>query len=113
VVHRLGKLHLTAEDLGLEDTQLMLWKSDWVRFLAFDPMMLNVSLYFAVYAARMRDHALSSAMEVYKGRALRSVRERLDVNSSAYSDSMIAAILLLTVTDVRKPHHGSSRLAQQ
>jgi len=76
-------------------------QSDWARFLP-DPTMLDVSLYFArhVYAARRQHHAVQFVVDTYKGRAIRSVRERLNYGSSSLSDSLIAAVLILTVLDV-------------
>lgn len=95
------KLHLVA-NLPASDTTLAVMKSDWAHFLP-DPTMLDVSLYFArhVYAARLQQHAFRTVLDKYKGRALRSVRERLNHGSSGLSDSFVAAILILTVVDVR------------
>lgn len=64
--------------------------------------MLDVSLYFAmhVYAARRQQHAIRFVVDTYKGRAIRSVRERLDYGAKGLSDSLVAAILILTILDV-------------
>jgi hypothetical protein len=96
----MGKLHLVP-NIPAFDTALAVMKSDWAHFLP-DPTMLDVSLYFAghVYAARRQHHAVQFIVDEYKGRAIRSVRERLNDGSNGLSDGLIAAILILTVLDV-------------
>ena len=76
-------------------------QSDWARFLP-DPTMLDVSLCFArhVYAARLERHAVSFVVDAYKSRAIRSVRKRINDGPKDLSDSLIAAILILSVLDV-------------
>lgn len=98
VTQAMEKLHLIT-NLPESDTALAVMKSDWARFLP-DPTMLDVSLYFArhVHAARLQDHVI---LDKHKGRAIRSVRERLNYGIDGLSDSLIAAILILTVVDVR------------
>lgn len=95
------KLHLVA-NLPPSDTASAVMGSDWARFLA-DPTMLDVSLYFGrhVYAARLQRHPFRSALDKYNGRAIRSVRERLTHGYHDLSDGLVAAILILTVVDVR------------
>lgn len=97
----MGKLHLVT-NIPASDTALAVMQSDWARFLP-DPTMLDVSLYFAryVYAARLQHHAVQFVVDAYKGRAIRSVRERLNDGINGLSDSLVAAILILTVLDVR------------
>lgn len=99
----MGKLHLVA-NIPASDTALAVTQSDWARFLP-DPTMLDVSLCFArqVYAARLQHHALQFFADTYKGRAIRSVRERLNGGPNGLGDSLVAAILILTVLDVRLP----------
>ena len=84
------------------DTAFTGLQSDWARFLP-DPTMLDVSLYFArqVYAVRRQQQGVQLAVDAYKGRALQSVRQRISGGSNSLSDSLIAAILLLTVLNVR------------
>ncbi|RDW73579.1 hypothetical protein BP6252_07486 [Coleophoma cylindrospora] len=93
------KLHLVT-NIPASDTTLAVMQSDWARFLP-DPTMLDVSLYFArhVYAARRHYHAAQFVVDTYKGKAIRSVRERLNDGYNGLSDSLVAAILILTVLD--------------
>lgn len=95
------KLHLVT-DIPVSDTASAVMQSDWARFLP-DPTIIDVSLYWArhVYAARLQHQAGQFIVDAYKGRAIRSVRERLNDGSDSLSDSLIAAILILTVLDVR------------
>jgi hypothetical protein len=97
----MGKLFLDT-DISASNSSLAVMQSDWACFLP-DPTMLDVSLYFArhVYATRLQHHAIQFAIDASKGRALRSVRERLNDGSNGLSDSLVAAILILTVIDVR------------
>lgn len=94
------RLHLIA-DVPASGTALTVMQSDWASFLP-DPTMLDVTLYFArhVYAARLQHHALELTVQTYKGRALRSVRQRIANVSNGLSDGLIAAIIILTVLDV-------------
>lgn len=64
--------------------------------------MQDVSLYFArhVYASRRHNQQVQLILDTYKGRAIQSVRQRLDYGSDGLSDSLVAAILILTVADV-------------
>jgi hypothetical protein len=100
VTQAMGKLHLVTNIPAL-DTALVVMQSDWARFLP-DPTMLDVSLYFAgqVYAARRQHHGVQFVVDANKGRAIRSVRERLNDGPNGLSDSLVAAILILTVLDV-------------
>ena len=95
------KLHLVA-DVPISDTALAVMQSDWAPFLP-DTTMLDVSLYWGrhYYAARLQRHAVHLVADAYKGRAIRSVRENLISGSNSPSDSLIAAILILTVLEVR------------
>ena len=95
------KLHLVT-DVPESDTAFAVVQSDWARFLP-DPTMLDVSLYFGrhVYAARQKHRSVQLILDAYKGKALQSVRERLNYGSEGISDSLVAAILILTVLDVR------------
>lgn len=104
----MGKLHLVTNIPEL-DTTLAVMRSDWVRFLP-DPAMLDVSLYWAghVYIARRQRDEVQLVVDEYKGRAIRSVRERLNDVSNGLSDSLIAAILILTILDVRSPFDATS-----
>ena len=97
----MGKLHLIT-GIPASDTGLAVIESDWARFLP-DPTMLEVSLYFArlVYATRRQHLAVQSVVDTHKGRAIRSVRERLSYGSNSLSDSFVGAILILTTLDVR------------
>lgn len=98
----MGKLHSITNIIPASETAASLTKSDWACFL-FDPTMLDVSLYFArhVYEARLQDHAIQFVLDTYKDKALRSVRERLNDESNGLSDSLVAAVLLLTLLHVR------------
>ena len=100
VTQAMEKLHCLT-NIPASDTALAVIQSDWACFLP-DPTMLDVSLYFArqVYAARLQHHAIEFAVDAYKGRAIRSVRERLNDGPNGLSDSLVAAILILTVLDV-------------
>lgn len=93
------KLHLLT-DIPESDTAFAVIHSDWARFLP-DPVMLDVSLYFArhVYAARQH-RSVQFILDTYKGKAIQSVRERLNYGSEGVTDSLVAAILILTVLDV-------------
>ncbi|KAK6381688.1 hypothetical protein LTS17_004747 [Exophiala oligosperma] len=84
------------------DAVLAMMQSDWAGFLP-DPTMFEVSLYFArqFYAARRQQHTHRSMVDAYKGGAIRAVRQRLNEGLDGLSDSLIAAILILTVLDVR------------
>ncbi len=101
----MGRLHLVI-DTPIPDAALVMMHSDWARFLP-DPTMLDVSLYFSrrVYAARLQHHAMQFLVDVYKGRAIRSVRKRLSDGPPDLNDSLIASILILSVLDVC-PHSG-------
>lgn len=101
VMQAMGHLHL-APNSPASDATLSVMQSDWARFL-FDPTMLDVSLCFArhVYAARLQHHAIQLVVGGCKGRALRSVIERLKEGSKGLNDSFVAAVLMLTVLDVR------------
>ncbi|KAK5089758.1 hypothetical protein LTR70_006600 [Exophiala xenobiotica] len=95
------KLHLVT-NIPASDTALAVMQSDWARFLP-DPTMLDVSLYWArnLYATRLQHRAVQFVVDTYKGRAIRSVRERLNDGSDSLTDSLVAAVLILTVLDVR------------
>lgn len=95
------KLHLVT-NIPASDNALAVMQSDWARFLP-DPTMLDVSLYWArnLYATRLQHRAVQFVVDTYKGRAIRSVRERLNEGSDSLSDSLVAAVLILTVLDVR------------
>lgn len=97
----MGKLHLDT-DVPASDAVLAMMQSDWAGFLP-DPTMFEVSLYFArqFYAARRQQHTHRSMVDAYKGGAIRAVRQRLNEGLDGLSDSLIAAILILTVLDVR------------
>ncbi|KAJ9644239.1 hypothetical protein H2204_001590 [Knufia peltigerae] len=88
--------------LVTSDAVLAMMQSDWAGFLP-DPTMFEVSLYFArqFYAARRQQHTHRSMVDAYKGGAIRAVRQRLNEGLDGLSDSLIAAILILTVLDVR------------
>lgn len=96
----MGKLHLVT-DIPESDAAFAMVQSDWARFLP-DPTMLDVSLYFArhVYAARRQHRSVQRVLDVYKGKAIQSVRERLNSGSDAVTDSVVAAIFILTILDV-------------
>lgn len=101
VAQAMGKLHLVV-NIPVSDTTLVTMHSDWVGLLP-DPTMLDVSLYLAghVYAARLQRQAVQFIVDTYQGRAIRSVRKHLTDMSNGLSDSLVAAILILTVIDVR------------
>ena len=101
VTQAMERLHLVA-DIPTSDTALAVMQSDWARFLP-DSTMLDVSLYWGrhLYAARLQHHAIHLVADAYKGRAIRSVREHLNSGPNSPSDSLIAAILILTVLEVR------------
>lgn len=65
--------------------------------------MLDVTRYFArrVYTARLQHHAAHFLADAYRDRAIRSVRERLNDGSNGLSDSLVAAVLILSILDVR------------
>jgi hypothetical protein len=94
------RLHLISSAVGL-DPETAVKQSDWARFLP-DPTMLDVSLYFArhVYAERQQRFLTNFLVDAYKGRALRSLRKRIEHNTLELSDSLVAAILTLSVLDV-------------
>jgi hypothetical protein len=94
------RLHLVP-DIPELDAAFALKESDWARFLP-DPTMLDVSVYFArhVYASRQQNQAVQVILDTYKGKAIRSVRQRLNYGSEGLNDSLVAAILILTVADV-------------
>lgn len=94
------KLHLVT-DIPESDTAFAVIQSDWARFLP-DPTMLDVSLYFArhVYAARRQHRSVQLILDTYKGKAIQSVRERLNHGPDGVTDSVVAAILILAVLDV-------------
>ncbi|KAI7779304.1 hypothetical protein LA080_000975 [Diaporthe eres] len=93
------KLHLVT-DIPESDTAFAVIQSDWARFLP-DPTMLDVSLYFArhVYAARRQHRSVQLILDTYKGRAIQSVRERLNHGPDGVTDSVVAAVLILAVLD--------------
>ena len=100
----MGNLHLVP-NIQASNTALAVMQSDWAHFLS-DPTMLDVSLYFAshVHAARRQYRAIyinQTVVDTYKGKAIKSVRERLGRGFNGLNDSFIAAILVLTVLDVR------------
>lgn len=97
----MAKLHLTT-DIPASDAVSAAEESDWSRLLP-DPVMLDATLYFAreVYAQRLQSHAMHFVAEAYKGKAIRSVKERLDDGATGLNESLIAAILILSVLDVR------------
>jgi hypothetical protein len=76
-------------------------ESEWACFLT-DPAMLDVSLSFArrVYRARLQHYAIQFVVDTYKDRAIRSVNERLNDGSNGLSDSLVRAVLVLSVLDV-------------
>ena len=94
----MGQLHLITKTL---DTTSYAMKSEWGCFL-LDPITLDVALCFArhVYAVRLQHHAYQLTAAAYKGKALRSVRKRLNDGSKGLSDSLVAAIIILTILDV-------------
>jgi len=96
----MGNLRL-AVNIPLSDTALARMPSDWTHLLP-DPTMFDVSLYLAghVYAARLQRQAIQFIVDSYQGRAIRSVRHNLAKMSNGLSDSLVAAILILTVIDV-------------
>lgn len=96
----MGKLHLLT-DIPESDKAFAVVQSDWARFLP-DPTMLDVSLYFArhVYAARTQHRSVELILDVYKGKAIQSVRERLNYGSDGVTDSLVAAIFILTILNV-------------
>ncbi|KAK2613113.1 hypothetical protein N8I77_000042 [Diaporthe amygdali] len=89
---------LLVTDIPETDTAFAVMQSDWARSL-HDPTMLDVSLYFArhVYAARRQNRAVQLILDTYKGKAIQSVRERLDYGSDGINDSVVAAILVFIV----------------
>lgn len=93
---------LLVTDIPETDTAFAVMQSDWARSL-HDPTMLDVSLYFArhVYAARRQNRAVQLILDTYKGKAIQSVRERLDYGSDGINDSVVAAILVFIVLNVR------------
>lgn len=101
VTQAMQKLYLVA-DIPESDTAFAPTHSDWARYLR-DPTMLDVSLYFArhVYAARQQNQSVQLIVDTYKGKAIRSVRERLNCGSDGVTDSLVAAIITLVIIDVR------------
>ncbi|KIW13321.1 hypothetical protein PV08_08509 [Exophiala spinifera] len=99
LTHEMEKLHLDAT-VPASDAVLIMMKSDWACFLP-EPTMFDVSLYFArlLYAARRQEHTQRLLVDAYKGRAIRAVRECLNQGLKALSDSLVAAILILTILD--------------
>lgn len=97
MLQAIGRLHLV---INIPDHDLAMKESDWTRFLP-DPTMLNVSLHFArhLYAARLQRHAVEFMVDAYRGSAIRSVREHIN---AGITDSLIAAILILSVIDVSR-----------
>lgn len=95
------KLYLVA-DIPESDTAFAPTHSDWARYLR-DPTMLDVSLYFArhVYTARQQNQSVQLIVDTYKGKAIQSVRERLNYGSDGVTDSLVAAIMTLIIIDVR------------
>lgn len=104
------RLHLVT-DIPASDAALAVIQSEWALLLP-DRTMLDVSLYFArhVYAARLQRHAIQLALDAHKDKAIRSVRERLTDGFYGISDSLVAAILILTVLEVRAPALSPLRL---
>lgn len=100
VAQAMERLHLVP---GIPESEaaFALAQSDWARFLP-DPTMLDVSLYFArhVNAAGKKHRAVQLVVDTYKGKAIQSVRERLNYGSEDLSDSLVAATLILTITNV-------------
>lgn len=100
VTQAMERLHLVP---GIPESEAAsaLAQSDWARFLP-DPTMLDVSLYFArhVDVARKKHRAVQIVVDTYKGKAIQSVRERLNYGSEDLSDSLVAATLILTITNV-------------
>jgi hypothetical protein len=77
--------------------------SHWISLLS-DPAMRNVSLYFAtqVYTQRLRLHTEQFLVSAAEGNALQSLGERLNGFSGECPDSLVAAVLTLTVLDVSR-----------
>lgn len=97
----MAKLQFVADDANSRDRSSKM-QSYWLNSL-LDPTMLDVSLYFArlVYATRAQQRARQLAVEVYQGKALRSVMKRVQ-KPSTLSDGLIAAVLVLTILNVRR-----------
>lgn len=60
---------------------------------------VNNRVHLTILARRQR-HAVQLVVDVYKGRAIRSVMERLNYGSNGLSNSLVAAVLVLTVHNV-------------
>lgn len=103
VTNEMAKLYPTTGETDTDRNSTMM-HSYWKQLLS-DPTMLNVSLYFAthVYAARLRHHAEQFLTDAAKGNALHTLGKRLSATSQDPPDSLIAAILTLTVLDVCSP----------
>lgn len=101
VTQAMERLHLVT-DIPESEAAFALAQSDWARFLP-DPTMLDVSLYFArhVNVAGKKHRAVQIVVDTYKGKAIKSVRERLNYGSEDLSDSLVAATLILMITNVR------------
>lgn len=89
-------------DFATSDVASNLIKIDWMSLL-LDPTMLDVSIYFAreVYAARSPHYADVLAVDLHRGNALRSMRRRVGAGLNSLNDSLLAAVLLMTIADVR------------
>lgn len=89
-------------DFATSDVASNVIDIDWTSLL-HDRTMLDVSIYFAreVHAARSPHHADMLAVDQYKGNALRSMRQRIGAASDSFSDGILAAVLLMTIADVR------------
>ncbi|KPI34551.1 uncharacterized protein AB675_7403 [Cyphellophora attinorum] len=99
LTHEMEKLYPATGRVGGDQSSSRM-HSHWVSLLS-DPAMRNVSLYFAtqVYMERLRLHTEQFLVSAAKGTALQSLGDRLNGFSGECPDSLIAAILTLTVLD--------------
>lgn len=90
-------------DFATSDVASNLINIDWTSLL-LDQTMLDVSIYFAreVHAARSPHNADMLDVDLYKGNALRSMRKRVGAASEDLNDGVLAAVLLMTIADVRR-----------
>jgi hypothetical protein len=96
----MAKLNILT-NIEHSDEAVTATEANWNRSLA-DPTMLDVTLYFArlVYTFRMQGYAVQFAITAYRGRAIRSIRERVGAPTERLNDELLAAILVISVLDV-------------
>jgi hypothetical protein len=100
VSQKMAKLNILT-NIQASDEAIATTEADWTRSLA-DSTMLDVTLYFArfVYASRLQGYAIQFTVAAYRGRAIRSIRERIAAPTEGLNNDLLAAILVISVLDV-------------